>query len=235
MKKIILMTAITLIVMQGMNAQNKGFVGISLGAGIPAFDYASQNALNSKAGLAKLGSAFDLSLGYKLHSKFGVTALLRGQYNPYDADAVASEATRQQPTLNWTVENKSHLNQALLLGGFGSFRIKEKVFFEPRAMAGVLNAYSPQYTLTASNGLSSATIKAESKSNITFCYLLGVGVRFDINDKLTLLTNIDYTSATVTYNNLKTTIGTTPPTISYMTVNQTIDIVTIGIGLAIRL
>ncbi len=93
MKNIVLSLILLTSISIQLKAQNeKGFIGISLGPSIPLGDLASKNPNNSAAGFANTGAIFDISFAHKLGGgNLGITAILRGQSNPTDAQAMADE------------------------------------------------------------------------------------------------------------------------------------------------
>jgi hypothetical protein len=131
MKKIVLsLVALMTFIFQSHAQDEKGYIGISLGPSIPMGDLSSKDADNDAAGWANTGAVFDISFAYKLgEGNFGITALLRGQANPTDAQGLADELANQVAGVNWTVESDGWGIGGLMFGGFGSFPISEKTSF----------------------------------------------------------------------------------------------------------
>jgi hypothetical protein len=223
MKKYILNLIILTAVALNTQAQyQKGHIGLSMGPSIPLGDFASKNIDNSNSGFANTGAFLDISFAYKLgYGNFGLTALLRGQSNPINAQALVNEMA--QPIIveaNW-IENTSWNLGGLMFGGFGSFPISQKISFDTRAMIGFLRTTSPETTVTFP-GLSKIIIK-QSVSATSFAYSMGIGFRFELGEKLDLLTNLDYLGSNSEFKNVATTF------------NQSIKTINLSIGIALKL
>lgn len=211
MKKCILSLAfVSCIVLHAVAQDEKGFVGISLGPSIPMGNFAVRSLVNDNAGFAKLGASFDVVAGYKLGgSHFGITAMLRAQAHAYDTQPLAENLTFQAPTVNWNVESPAWRIGGLLLGGFGSIPISEKIYVDARAMAGLVNATLPQLYITGTDLAETTWVKRDASTASSFAYLVGAGFKFNIAPKIYLLTNIDYVGTSVEFTNvgLTTSIG----------------------------
>ena len=200
---LILLTSISI----QLKAQNeKGFIGISLGPSIPLGDLASKNINNSAAGFANTGAIFDVSFAHKLGGgKFGITAVLRGQSNPMDVQAMADEFNNQSPGVNWKVESTSWGVGGFMFGGFVSIPVSNKASFDTRAMIGFLSSISPDYTITASGPGGSVWVKQGTTTATSFAYMFGAGFKFDVAPRLYLLTNLDYLGSKPEFRNVETT------------------------------
>lgn len=205
MNKIIFsMMAFLIIASQSYGQDDKGYIGISLGPSIPMGDLSSKDADNEAAGWANTGAVFDISFVYRLgEGNFGITALLRGQANPTDAQGLADELANQVAGVNWTVESDGWGIGGLMFGGFGSFPLSEKATFDTRAMIGFLSASSPEITITGTGAGGTAWVKQGSTTATSFAYLVGAGFKFDINSKLYLLTNLDYLGSNPEFSNVE--------------------------------
>lgn len=235
MKKVILSLFFLTTISSQIKAQDeKGFIGVSIGPSIPMGDLASKDANNDAAGWANTGAIFDISFTYKLgKGNFGLTALLRGQSNLTDAQALVDEIANQYPGINWTVESGNWGVGGLMFGGFGSFPISEKASFDTRAMIGFLSATSPEITITGTDPGGTAWIKQESTAASSFAYLLGAGFKFDIGRKLYLLTNLDYLGLNPEFRNVETT--TSLGTREKSTWGQSMGTINLSIGIALKI
>ncbi len=235
MKKIII-TAIVLvsIIAKSYAEDRKGFIGISVGPSIPIGDLASSDVNNDAAGFANTGGVFDISFAYQLgEGNYGITALLRGQANPTDAQAMADEFGSMFPTVNWTVESESWSIGGLLFGGFGSFPVSERTSFDARAMIGFLNAQSPEITITGTIPGESIWLKQGSQNATSFAYLLGAGFSFDIGERLLLLTNLDYLGSNPEFSNVE--IIDSDGNRDTSTWSQVMGSINMSIGIALKL
>lgn len=233
-KGILSLILLTLISLQIQAQDDKGFIGISVGTSIPKDDFASKDANNEAAGWANTGAIFDISFAYKLGGgNFGITALLRGQANPTDAQAFADEFANQFAGVNWTVESASWGMGGLMLGGFGSFPISESASFDTRAMIGFLSATSPEITVTGTVPGGTVWVKQGTKPASSFALLLGAGFKFDVGSRLHLLTNIDYLGSNPEFRNVETT--TSFGTRERSTFSQSMGTLNLSIGLALKI
>jgi hypothetical protein len=79
---------------------------------------ASKDIDNESAGFATSGAIFDISVAYNLgKGPFGITAMLRGQANPMDAQAFVDGIANQNPGIYWTVESEGWSAGGWMLGG----------------------------------------------------------------------------------------------------------------------
>lgn len=235
MKNKLLLFLITLTITNQINAQDKrGYIGISLGSSIPMGDLSSKDANNNAAGFANPGAVFDVTFAYKLgKGNFGITALLRGQANPSDAQSLADEIANQNPGILWTVETGNWGIGGLMVGGFGSFPISDKASFDTRAMIGFLSASSPQININAIGAGGTAWIRQYAASATSFSYLFGAGFKFDIGRKLYLLTNLDYLGSNPEFTNVETV--TSLGERSSGTYSQSLGTLNVNVGLAFKL
>jgi hypothetical protein len=235
MKKIIFsLIAVMTFVLQSQAQDKKGYIGLSIGPSIPMGDLASKDADNDAAGWANTGAIFDISFAYKLgNGNFGISALLRGQSNPTDAQSLADELANQVAGVNWTVESAGWGIGGLMFGGFGSFPISEKSSFDSRAMIGFLSATSPEITITGSGPGGTVWVKQSSTASTSFAYLLGAGFKFDLGKKLYLLTNLDYLGSNPEFKNVETTAS--DGTREKNTWSQSMGTINLSVGIALKL
>jgi len=197
-------------------------------------DLASKDADRDEAGWANTGAILDISFAYKLGSgNFGITALLRGQANPTDAQSLADELANQTSGVRWTVESASWGIGGFMFGGFGSFPISDRTSFDARAMLGYLSATSPEITITGSGSGGTAWAKQSRTATSSFAYLFGAGFKFELGKKLYLLTNIDYLGSNPEFRNveLTTSLGTREKN----TWNQSMGTLNLSIGVAVKI
>lgn len=216
-------------------AQDKGYAAISIGPSIPIEDFASKNSSNEAAGYANPGAIFDVSFQYKLGKYFGVSALLRGQANTTDAQAIANELAREINNVLWTVESNPWSIGGILIGGSASvpIGINDKISFESRAMLGFLNATSPEINITGRTNSQSEWVKQQSKMANAFSYLFGAGFKFNIAKRFCFLTTIDFLSAKPEFKDVIIT-NSNGDYISN-TFSQKFGTINIGLGFGLRL
>ncbi len=235
MRKIVIGSLTLLLFSIQINAQdNNGYIGITIGPSIPIGDFASKDLANTNAGLANTGVSYDISFAHKLGgSNFGITALLRSQANPLDVQSVANGFASRFFGTTWVVESKPWTLGALLIGGFGSFPITQKVTFDPRAMFGFASVASPDMTFDITGARGTGWIKQSSVISTSFAFLLGAGFKFEIGKKLFLITQIDYAYSNPEFNNVET-VSDEGVRIRN-TISQSIQNINIGIGIAVKI
>lgn len=213
-------------------AQDKGYIGISLGSSTPIGDFASNDPNNNAAGYAKTGLHFDFTFGYKLGKHFGIAALLRGQANATDAQALADQIAQQNPGVSNTVNSTAWSIGGYMVGGYGSFPISEKFSFESKIMFGFLTATSPDITIDLTGPGGSAWVKENSASSSAFAYLLSAGFKYNVGKHFCLLYYFDYLGAKPEFSNVSTT--TSSGTSSTGTFSQNFGTINNNIGIGYR-
>jgi len=204
MKKILIIILVSLTIYTYAQ-EKKTYIGLSMGASIPVGDFASKNLDNTSAGFATTSSSFNLSFASKLgDGNFGLAGMIYSHF--YDIDdniwATAIATKEQTPSeVRWSVLNNGSWSvMGLMLGGFSSFPLSEKVSFDTRLMLGMGQTTSPEVAIRRSSPSESIWVKQSSASAIALSYSVGLGFRFNINDKISILTNIDYFGTNPSFN-----------------------------------
>jgi hypothetical protein len=214
-------------------SQDKGYIAVSLGPSIPTSDFASKNIDNEAAGFAQPGGMIDISFGYKLSKNYGIAAMLRGQINNLDKDAISTEITKGLPWVNDNVRTGSWKIGGLMVGGYGTFPITNKVSFEPKFLFGLLLAKSPELNIDLTGPDGSGWVKQNSVTSSTFGALVGAGFKYNAGKKMCLFANIDYLGAKPEFRDVETTTN-----FDYRekgTYSQTFGTVNLGIGVGYKL
>lgn len=227
----------------GKSQDKKGYIGISFGTSIPTGDFASKDIDNEAAGFATYGASFEISLAHKVgNSNFGFCALLRGQFNPTDANALVQELATQHPNAIWHIESDGWGIGGIMFGGFGQFTLTEKINFQTRLMLGFLNATSPEIlingsappgTLGSGNSSESAWFKQSSAVANSPALLLGVGYTYDLGEKFYILFNVDYLAAKPEFSQVE--ISDSYGNLTRNTWKQTYGSVNITGGIALKI
>lgn len=216
------------------SSYKKGFIGIALGPSLPIGDFASKDPKNNSAGYANMGAIFDISFAYKFGKQFGIAALIRSQSNSTDAQALADQLSQEIPGgISGTVESKMWSIGGYMVGGYGSFQISSKVSFDARLMLGFLSATTPELKISLSGPGGSAWIKQKSSSSSTFAYLIGAGFKFDVGNRICLLTNLDFLGAKPEFTNVE--IVTSDGSSGKSTFSQSYGAINLGVGIGYRL
>lgn len=214
--------------------ESNGYIGLSVGPSFPIGDFASKDTDNDEAGLANPGVMFEISFAHKLGgSNFGISALLRGQGLPTDAQTIADEFGQQAPGADWTVESESWGIGAFMFGGYGSFPVSDNISFDTRAMIGFASASSPKLDVTGSANGNIIWIEQESADASAFAYLVGAGFQFGVGDNISLLTNLDYLGTGPEFSEVET--KTSDGNTSTSTWEQSIGTINLSVGIAYKL
>lgn len=212
------------------SSKNKGYIGINAGVNIPMSRYAGTTpTIINGVGYAKTGERIDLSFGYKLSKSIGIAGMLSSIINSMDEQALTNNYSKLYYSNNVKITSTSWYLENIMLGAYGSFSNAKKCSFESRVMIGALIATKPEIIMSA------ASYKQDEKSatSANFCYLFGIGLKYNINDKLCFLSNLDYTGSKIIYSNIPITNSNGAK--SSYTANLTYTAINIGIGLGFRL
>jgi hypothetical protein len=213
---------------------SNGYIGISAGPCFPTGEFESSNIENDAAGFAKTGFHVDLSLTYKLGKNFGIAAMLRGTSHPFNKEAFYSFFNLLGFGGTYTLNADNWRTGSVLFGGYGSFPIsKSRTTFDAKLLAGFANARFPALNLSYSFFGTSATSFSESKTDLSFQYLLAAGLQFYASDKIAVLADLDVSGASFEFANIKSTDDTGQE--SQFTKSQNVTLVTLSAGIAIKL
>jgi len=229
---------------KAQDCARNGFVSLHLGLSIPTGDYGDNNFDNVDAGFATVGSVFDITFGYQMTSKLGVSVLFRGQANGFDANTYAngfasflrSGSSSGNPTVY-------HSSSAYSIGGmmagiYRSIPMNEKLKFEPRILVGFATANLPSSTTEAyDNNTKMITFIQEQSTTVAFSYLLGASTKLDIKEKMLLFINLDFNSTKAGWKDVQfVSVGhiTQSAEIRYFNYELGIRTINISTGLAVK-
>lgn len=208
MKKFKLISATVLLSIaftQKMMAQSSnGMVSFSLGPSIPIGNFSNSELSNSDAGWANTGSLIDFSFAQKLgNSKFGIIAKFRSQANPLDNKSLTEEYENQTTGAICEVNSKPWSTGAILVGGFASLPISNKIYFDPKALIGFSGSISPDISVDiTSNGYTGWVIQ-NGQSASAFAFMVGAGFRFEVGKRCYILAEVDYLNTTPGFRNIE--------------------------------
>lgn len=244
MKKIILILTVYLIAVTNCFSQKdarKGFASFNLGLSIPIGNFGSKDFSDNNAGYAATGIVSQITFGYKFHPNIGILGISQGQANAVNIGEFAQDlanyygASNPSGNTSVAVESSVYSLSGMMAGLFGSFRIAKKLNFEPRLLIGLSTATRPKITQeTYDGGKKLTTFIDEQASTLTFSYMLGAGAKFDISDKLCLLSNIDFNAANAYWENVQSiSIGHISDTIKINEFDQQQKFRTINISMGV--
>lgn len=212
---------------------SKGSIAILLGPSIPVGDFGSKDYDNVWAGFATTGAVFELAVDYKLgKGNWGIAGIMRGQANGYDFIAYENELQNRYSGVNWIVESDVWSVGGIMLGAFRDFPIDKSISFKPRFLVGFPTASSPNITTTAYGFGNSNWVRSNKTYSRNFGYLLGLGFKFDVSKKLSILANADNFGTLQEFRQVE--ILNSDGMRSYDTYLQPMNSINLSVGLAVR-
>jgi len=204
-----------------------------LGAGMPQGDFGDDNPLNIEAGTAETGILFEMDFFQELNESFYFSLMARFQANGADPEAIAS-ALALQPNISILEVTTDPWKTNSFMVGFGTIATSNaRSSLLTRFMIGYSSIASPSIIATASNGTSIVTVNQESVNSGTLSFLVGLGLKININEQLSFLVGADYYAANPEFNNVTAT-GSTGGFAS-ANFEQKVRIVNLSFGLGFNL
>ncbi len=214
--------------------EQKGTVGILIGPSIPVGDFGSKDLNNVYAGFAQTGVVFEITADYKLGERnWGIAANLRGQANSHDFISYENELQNYYGGVNWFVESDAWTLGGIMLGAFRDFPVDKSISFKPRLLIGFPSASSPNITRTAYGFGNSNWVRYNKTYTRNFGYLLGLGFKFDVTKKLSILANADNFGTLQEFRQVE--ILNSDGMRSYDTYLQPMNSINLSIGLAVKI
>jgi opacity protein-like surface antigen len=184
------------------NTDKKFSLSVSVGPAVPLADFASTNVhgsfwdFNSSdstrlQGFAKTGFHFNITASYLLNDNFGLMVTFGSSSNPFDVNTFSSIVGF--PT---TTPTGGYSFNEYLIGPFLKFNLVPKLNVQISAMAGIVDLTYPELTFTLNDTLSETI---DFQGGLNFGYSFGAGLVYDVSNTISILLNVSYTSATVTY------------------------------------
>ena len=231
MRKLILILSAAILFTSNLYSQNSGWsFDAGAGAAIPTGKFGSKNINDPNASFAEIGPTLNLGFDYKLKKHFGFSFLFSVQQNNTDTKTIDNKLHQAYPESEFNSTSSNWLTFKFMTGAYVSLSLdkKNKISLTARAMIGVLKTSTYKFsqhqksTINDTANLGSGTVIIESYGTYRqplkteFTYLAGVGLQYDLNKKISLKTNIDYSAATLSfprfgYSNSGGITGTTTP------------------------
>lgn len=168
-------------------AQDKGYVGFSLGLSIPMGDLASEEMTNDKAGLAREGLLLEAVGAFRIGTNVGAMIAFRSVANPVNAQLIANSFASMTGG-SVRVEADPWVASSMLLGPYFTFPVSEKADLELKMLGGLGFASSPELRIE----FGGSQVVQTSADGTAFTYVLGAGLRFALSPKLCLVSGLDY-------------------------------------------
>jgi opacity protein-like surface antigen len=190
---------------------SKWSVGISAGVGIPTGSFDKQETfklVDTKKinGWAKPGFRFSFDITYKIAKKLGVIVQVGGNINNFDTNAYNKKIFPQN-TCFMSKATPHHISQ--YLGGifYNLFESNNKLFFNIHALAGLMTVKYSEFTLECyggTTGLYAPCGKYKIETVSVFAYNVGIGLNYNLSDKLAIIVNADYLGGNPIFTSIST-------------------------------
>jgi hypothetical protein len=217
MKKIFLLLLSFILCNTVMNAQAKEKNSLSLSIG-PAFamsKFASTDAVDPLAGLAKTGFAASLSWSKMLSAYIGIAAQLQGQRNAVNTTTLKKYFEDATGYANWNFDKTGWSYGALMAGPESRMALDkaDKLQFIARIMAGIIYAKSPGMSGQSRSANTAGYVAQDKKTATSFILNTMVGLNYSTSNNLFLSAAISYNGTNkMTYKQVTTTVTTTQGT-----------------------
>ena len=225
----------SILVTTGYSQRN--YLGLSFGGSFPSEEFA-KTSLQEDGGYALPGFVIEFAGAYIFDYYFGITGTATFSSNPIDAEEFGNDLADAIPPIdpppatdpvidikvaNWTISN-------IMAGPIITLPVW-KFNIDLRAVAGLSFLLSPPQEVYIQVD-DEEFFQARSNQAVNFAYMLGTGLRFNVNESYAIRLSADYfrnkPSFTVAENSL---IGTA---IGKTTYDMNIGTINVNIGIAYR-
>jgi hypothetical protein len=222
-------TILLIILLGTFNLQAQKTLSLSLGMGYskPLGNFACDNCSNG--GFTYLGQQLHFEANYGI-KKLRLKASLNYQHNPIDYQKLIAYYKSMSPGTIWNASGNNHNTYGILLGAGYTFSILDKIEFEPKFMAGLMNTNSPELNIYGENFMGPVGMQLPSSRKWTLSYLLGSEIRYMISPKFSSGIFLNFFTAEETYYNLNVTYYNKPNSIESYSQN----IMTLNYGVTIQ-
>ena len=215
----------------------KGYIGITYGISYPIGDYVSTFKVYDDAILTNRGVSIGLvNFYYKFNKNIGIAANWYGIANPTEIQPnMTSDFRMDYPSVSFDIISGVWAVGGLSGGLLISFP-SNNLDFDLKALIGFAGATSPQFDITATDGLSTlytSTIAINSNTSVSFSF--GSGVRYHISERWALNLNLDYFTTKVGFQEGYYTTNSNEVTFLMPYFEQRISVLNLSIGIGYRL
>jgi opacity protein-like surface antigen len=211
MRKLILISIVAILFTSNLYSQNSGWsFNAEAGAAIPAGKFGSKNIKDLNASFAEIGPTLNLGFNYKLKKHFGLSFLFSLQQNNTDTKTIDSKLRQAYPDYEFESTANNWLTWKFMTGAYISLPLdkKNKIYFTARAMIGFLKPSTYKFSqYQKTNPTDTASLQGNpiiesyetywQSLKTEFTYLAGIGLQYNLTEKISLKTNIDYSAATL--------------------------------------
>lgn len=193
MRRTLLILALATAIFSNGQAQ-RNYFALSFGASIPSGEYAKKSLLED-GGFAQQGFVVEFSGAYIFDYYLGVAGTATFSNNPPDRTAYGDDIRNLFPgslpedvTVNINMGNWQYAN--IMVGPMFTLPVW-KLNFDLRTVVGLSFLLSPPQELYATDG-TDELFESRSGQTVNFAYMLGTGIRFNVNDSYAIRLSADY-------------------------------------------
>jgi hypothetical protein len=213
----------------------RSFLGLSFGASLPSEEFAKKN-LEEDGGYALPGFVIEFSGTYIFDFYFGINGTFTFSANSPDSDQLKKDLTDNitgpiPPEIDEVIFNHgTWMYTNLMAGPFFTIPVSF-MNLDFRAVAGVSFLLSPPWELTVKTP-DETYFQTRKGGTVSFAYMLGTGIRFNVNPNYAIRVSADYfrSRPTLTVDQEGAVGGATGKT----TYDMNVGTVNINLGIAYR-
>jgi opacity protein-like surface antigen len=213
----------------------RSYLGLSFGASLPSEEFAKKN-LAEDGGYALPGFVIEFSGAYIFDYYFGIAGTFTFSSNPPDRDQLQKDLIDAitgpvPPEIEDVIFNHgSWMYSNLMAGPFVTIPIAF-INLDFRAVAGLSILLSPPWELTVKT-TEETYFTSRSGSTASFAYMLGTGIRFNINSSYAIRVAGDYFHSKPTFSvNEDSGVGGATEKSTY---DMSVGTVNLSLGIAYR-
>jgi hypothetical protein len=175
------------------------FIGITGGVALPSGSFGSKNISAGTSAFALPGPMYQLMFAYKPQNYFiGFSASARGQSNAVDVHSMNS-----QMAAGWTAKSGSWKTNYFMIGTYSPFLSNSgRGGFHLKFMIGAASSNMPEITLSGEQNGVPYWKKRGASSALSVAYLMNVGFKYNLSERLCLLFNFDYIGTSPQFKNI---------------------------------
>lgn len=181
----------------------KGFLGLSAGGSLPIGQFASCAPTDKQAGMAAMGTALNLSAGYRLTGRVGLMIRGEQQRNAIQTYALLNDVYPSE-TDTWNASADDWSVTTVMGGPYLLFPMG-RFTLDTRLLAGRAWAVLPGTRMSGNFGSVNVSVQTTGSPSTATALGGGVSVRYRLGRSLSVHLNGDYTRARFLFDNLTTT------------------------------
>ena len=211
---------------------------IKAGFGIPSGDFADNNLNSENSGLAKVGLMLEAEITHLLSKSVYLSFMGRIQFNGIDEDEITDFYRSLVPSnVNVFFDSDPWVSRSVM-AGFGTLTpIDPHATFMTRFMAGATFATSAAFEARLTNGMTTVVEEQEGENGSAFGFLIGAGLKLDLNSKTVLIISGDYLATKPEFENVnfRAFVNNAQVANENFSFEQQIQLINFSIGMAFAL